>query len=211
MVQTECPTLEDMTTKFSLEVPVHMHKKRHRSLSAAGCLPSDNTERFTEYLMPDRRWTPENVDMRFRGQIQQYHTSEQYNSLLEKREPKMAYGRISIELTPLTDVQRESVKSSIDGVTQTLTLDVPVHLNHDQEETIAAAGNEHHNDNYWVDFLVHDSYQRSMPENLRGALPSYINLRVSAEQYSRLVEKRKEQSDAFGRIVLKFEPLAKQG
>ena len=86
--QTQTATLENMTTKFSLEVLVHMHKKRHRSLSAAGCLPLDYEERFTEYLMTDKRWTPANLEMCFRGQIKQYHTNEQYASLLSKREPK---------------------------------------------------------------------------------------------------------------------------
>ncbi len=211
MAQTQSATLEEITTKISLEVPVHMHKIRHKSFAAAGGSPSDYEERFTEYLMPDKRWTPDNVSMSFRGQIQQFHTSEQYDALLSQRqEHKSAYGRISIELTPLTDSQRKGVNSSMDGQIQTITLDVLVHLNHDKERTIAAAGNRNDSDRYYAQFLVHDSYQRSMPQNVRGVLPSFVDLFVSAEQYSQLVEQRKEQKDAYGRIIIKLEPLAKQ-
>ncbi|MBL7051419.1 hypothetical protein ISS04_04665 [Candidatus Woesearchaeota archaeon] len=211
-MSNQTQTLEDITTNIVLNVPVCMHKKRHKSLAAAGGSPSDYEERFTEYLMPDKRWTPDNVRMKFRGQVQQHHTEEQYANLLSQRqEHKSAYGRISIELTPLTNVQRDGVNSSIDGQIQTITLDVPIHLNHDETHFIAAAGNKNDGNRYSVQFLVHDTYQRSMPQNVRGILPSFVDLFVSEEQYSQLVEQRKEQRDAYGRIVIKLEPLAKQG
>ena len=204
-------TLEEMTTKVVLEVPVYMHKIRHKGFAAAGGSLSDYEERFTEYLMPHERWTPDNVSMSFRGQIQQFHTPKQYDALLSQRqEHKSAYGRISIELTPLTDLQRGRINSLIDEQIQTITLDVPVHLNHDEKRTIASLGNRNDSDIYYAQFLVHGSYQRSMPQNVRGILPSFVDLFISAEQYSQLTEQRKEQRDAYGRIVIKLEPLVKQ-
>jgi hypothetical protein len=149
--------------------------------------------------------------MSFKGNIAQHYSPEQYDSLLvQRQEKKSAYGRISIELIPLTDLQREGVNSSINGQIQTITLDVPVCLSHCEERTIAAAGSRYDNDRYYAQFLVHDDFQRSMPQNVMGGLPSFVDLSVSAKQYSQLVEKRKEQEQAYGRITIKLEPLVKQ-
>ncbi len=201
-------TLEEITTEIVLDVPVNMHKIKHKSFADSGGSFYDSEERFIEFLIPEN-WTPDNISMGFKGPIKQYYTYEQYDVLLAQRqEQKSANGRITIQLTPLTNAQKEDYSSSTDGLAQIIILDVPVHLNYDKEQTINATGDIEESNRYYVQFLVHDKYQ--MHPNIRNITPSFVNLFVSAEQYSQLVEKRKRQENAYGRIVIKIEPLAKQ-
>lgn len=205
-------SLEDMTVKASVNVPVRICWIRHIRFPASG--DSDSEENFVEYSMQDKSWLPDNVRMTFNGMIKQYISNDEYKNLISKRqEHKSVYGKISFELTPLIDAQEDRFDSYFDrsdsNLTQVVQLNVPVSINHDEKEIFGMEGNKDSKNSYWVEFLVH-SLNQKMPTNIENLFFQNIDLILSEEQYVTLAEKREKQKNAFGRITVKLKPLIEQ-
>lgn len=214
MNQRTGTSLEDMTVKISVNVPVRICRIKHTGFPTLGDSILDSEENFVEYSMQDKSWLPDNVRMTFNGMIRQYVNDDEYKNLISKRqEHKSGYGKISFELTPLIDAQEDRFDSYFDrsdsNLTQIVQLDVPVFINHDEKEIFGMEGNKDYKNLYGVEFLV-QSLNQKMPGNIENLFFQNIDLIISAEQYVTLVEQREKQKKAFGRITVKLKPLIEQ-